>query len=302
MFIKQDQPKRIPTNSNTSSHPFSAPSLPSIPHSLKANPIKVTIDFKREYEEDQELISMLDPRTYKPEKPIMNSCEIIPEEEADILHHKHSARQNNLLSKRMLIKRHINSGNNKLNTHSLSHHPRSNHFPLLTNNSSPKRINHYMFHSQKPKHINILTQSTPLSVATLLTTPHLYDNNIESPSTSGFTHDTPDHNGNDVHFKTKPLLTNGEYKLPVATQIKPLTQQQRRYKVNLMPIYKPKRGFSSNGHDKKNINGNMNYRSVHRIKIERGMIGTKLMDKLVNTMKYDVSTGMFREEFGFGNY
>ena len=296
MFIKQSQPNRITTNPNASSHPFLSSSLPSIPHSLKSNPIKVTIDFKKEYEEDQELISMLDPRTYKTEKPVMKSCEIIPEEEEDILlHHKHKNHQ------RMLLKRHNNNiNNNKLNTHSVSHNPRSNRFPLLTNNTSPKRVNNY---TTKLKHINFLTQSTPLSVVTLLTSPHLYENNVETPSTSGFTHDTPEHNGNDVHLKTKPTLSNGECKLPATTTTKPLTQQQRRCKVNLMPIHKPKREFSSKEHDKKNIiNGNMNYRQMHRIKIERGMVGTKLMDKLVNTMKYDVSTGMFREEFGFGNY
>lgn len=302
MFIKQDQPKRIPTIPSTSSHLLSATSLlPSIPLSLKTNPIKVTIDFKKEFEEDQELISMLDPHTYKQEKHNLKSCEIIPEEEEDILHHKQKSNQNDLLPTRMLIKRHIKNNNNKLNMHSLSHHPRSHQFPLLTNNFSPKRNNHCVLHSQKAKHINILTQSTPLSVITLLNTPHLYETNIESPSTSGFTHDTPEHIGSDVHLKTKPISTNGACKLPVTTT-KPLTQQQRRYRINLLPIHKPKRGFSSNGHDNKNINGNVNYRQMHRIKIERGMVGTKLMDKLVNTMKYDVSTGMFREDFGFGNY
>ena len=163
----------------------------------------------------------------------------------------------------------------------------------------------------------------------LVTTPRLYEKNyIESPSTSEFTHDTPENAGNDIekeqiallskHFHTKPTTPSGNCFLPFSVssktylnninnynedtnqpylcKTKPLSQQKCRYNSNFDNLPKPRRGFSSTGHYvdgslsntyNNKSTSNSTYRKMHKIKIERGIVGIKLIDKLINKMKFD---------------
>ena len=349
--------------------------LPTIVSKRETGPIKVMLDLKKEYEEDQELIAMLDPSTYKKDKPKannnLNPCEIIPEEDEDLLlqkninsinnpnnfNRKSFRNNNNVIStinngnihnepvyKRMIAKRmHNNNTNN--NTHNINYTNQNNinnEFPLLNNIQSPKHVQPFMLQSMKLKHNNNNNnnthnhkqQSKPLAVISLVTTPRIYEKNyIESPSTSEFTHDTPDNAGNDIekeqivllskHFHTKPTTPASNCFLPLSVsgkpylnninnynnnedtnqaclyKAKPLSQQKCRYNSNFDNLPKPRRGFSSTGHY---VDGSLSntynnkstsistYRKMHKIKIERGMVGIKLIDKLINQMKFDLST------------
>ena len=333
------------------------------------------LDLKKEYEEDQELIAMLDPSTYKKEKLKANNnnhnpCEIIPEEDEDLLlqkninsinnpnnfNRKSCRNNNNVIStinngnihnepvyKRMIAKRmHNNNNTNNNNINYTNQNNINNEFPLLNNIQSPKHVQPFMLQSMKLKHSNNNSnnnnthkqQSKQLAVINLVTTPRIYEKNyIESPSTSEFTHDTPDNAGNDIekeqivllskHFHTKPTTPASNCFLPLSVsgkpylnninynsnneetnqaclyKAKPLSQQKCRYNSNFDNLPKPRRGFSSTGDY---VDGSLSntynnkstsistYRKMHKIKIERGMVGIKLIDKLINQMKFDLST------------
>ena len=333
------------------------------------HPTKIIIDLQKEYEEDKELLDLLDNKRnyYLPysieskkenneqnctgnisnrKKPL---CEIIPEEDED---------------KQKTEKNFFNSYAKPVKTETFLPYPVSKtskqlnmkDFPLLSNHINSKsnivnlcQINNKTkLEQQKEKEAisKLIHPSSPfLSNRQFINkSPIVIDRTIETPSTSGFTHDSTKklptdtkslddfnkermhllsaQNSNNINLnrnntiftpnsQRRPLsnLNNGSgnlldnieknIKKKAFKTSKPLSQQSRLNNSN-----RNNKLFNSN--DSINFSNSIsNYNSsskkLHKIKIERGMMSTKFVDKLINKLHFDLSTQTFQHGCLLGN-
>lgn len=214
-------------------------------------------------------------------------------------------------------------------------------FPLISN-----RINNKIKQQKEKEEIaKLIHPSSPFLSNRQFSnkSPVVIDRTIETPSTSGFTHDSTkklptdtksldDFNKERMHLlsaqnsynihlnRNNTIFTPNSQRRPLSNlnsgscnildnieksikkkalkTSKPLSQQSRLNNSN-------RNNMLFNNNESINFSSSVsNYTSnkkLHKIKIERGMMSTKFVDKLINKLHFDLSTQTFQQGCVLGN-